>query len=144
MNIHAGALTFAMKFDLAGSGTQPVRIRVLKMPGRRRPSDAPRLAGQYVVDLPLAAADITALARQSGVCLRPSRRMEPDDGPGYAGTAARPPRPPSQIWGRSRRSAGRGAWRPSGPGRRVHDKSADLDLKGHRCRSCFAPPRSVR
>jgi len=36
MNIDAGALTFAMKFDLAGSGTWPVRIRVLKMPGRRR------------------------------------------------------------------------------------------------------------
>jgi hypothetical protein len=27
MNIHAGALTFAMKFDLAGSGTLPVRMR---------------------------------------------------------------------------------------------------------------------
>jgi hypothetical protein len=65
---------------------------VLKMPGRRRPSAAPRLAGQYVVDLPLAAADITALAGQSGVCPRPSRRMEPDDGPGYAGTAARSPK----------------------------------------------------
>jgi hypothetical protein len=65
---------------------------VLKMPGRRRPSAAPRLAGQYVVDLRLAAADITALAGQSGVCLRPSRRMEPDDDPGYAGTAARSPK----------------------------------------------------
>jgi hypothetical protein len=36
-----------------------------------------RLTGQYVVDLPLTAADITELAGQSGSYLSPSQRLFP-------------------------------------------------------------------
>jgi len=73
----------------------------------------------------------------------PGRRMEPDGGPCRDSRTS--PRPLSRIWGTVGVLSKAGVMVAHlGPGRRVRDEPADLDLRGHRYRSCFGPPRSVR